>query len=313
MALGPRSAVSSKEIEKERTGVMASERPMIGWIGLGQMGRRMARHVAAAGYPMIVADAAGPAGAPDGARIGGDNAAVGAAAGTVVLSVPDGAASLAVCRDLIGARPRRVELVIDTSTIGMPAAERAYDLLAAAGIAYVDAPVSGGVAGAEAASLSVILGCSHDLLQRVSPLLSCIGGHLFHVGERPGMGQAVKLLNNFLSATAMAATSEAMAFAEAVGLDMQTALDVVNRSTGQNTASRDKFPQRIVTGRYDGGFAAAMMAKDVRLYRDAVGQAESAGTLARAIDTLWSAFDRAEPGADFTRIYPYLRDRRAES
>ena len=123
------------------------------------------------------------------------------------------------------------------------------------------------------------------------------------------MGQAVKLLNNFLSATAMAATSEAMAFGCAVGLDMQTALDVVNRSTGQNTASRDKFPKRIVTESYDGGFAAAMMAKDVRLYRDEVGTVGSAARLAAEIDAIWSAFDAIEPGADFTRIYPFIRDR----
>lgn len=282
--------------------------PMIGWIGLGQMGHRMAAHVAGAGYPLIVADAAGTDLAPADASIAASNVEVGARAATVMLSVPDGAASLAVCRDLVAATPRSVELVIDTSTIGMAAARQAADMLGAEGIAYVDAPVSGGIAGAEAASLSVILGCSQALFERTSPLLSCIGGHLFHVGAEPGMGQAVKLLNNFLSANAMAATSEAMAFGSAVGLDMQTMLDVVNRSTGQNTASRDKFPKRVVTESYDGGFAAAMMAKDVRLYLDEVSRAGSAAGLAREIEALWTAFDGAAPGADFTRIYPFVRD-----
>jgi 3-hydroxyisobutyrate dehydrogenase-like beta-hydroxyacid dehydrogenase len=282
--------------------------PVIGWIGLGQMGHRMAANVAAAGYPMIVADAASTDLAPKGARIASSNREVGEAAEIVLLSVPDGAASLAVCRDLIEAGPQAVEVVIDSSTIGMSAARAAHQLLEAEGIGYVDAPVSGGVVGAEAASLSVILGCSQTLLARVSPLLSKIGGHLFHVGEEPGMGQAVKLLNNFLSATAMAATSEAIAFATAVDLDMQAVLDVVNRSTGQNTASRDKFPKRVVTESYDGGFAAAMMAKDVRLYMEEVGKAGVASSIAMNIEALWSAFDASAPGADFTRIYPFIRD-----
>ncbi|MGI9416221.1 MAG: NAD(P)-dependent oxidoreductase [Geminicoccaceae bacterium] len=282
--------------------------PTVGWIGLGQMGHRMARHVRAAGYPMIVSDRLSTDRAPEGARVASGNGEVGEAASIVVLSVPDGNASHAICRDLMARTPRSVELVIDTSTIGMQAARTAAALLEAEGIAYVDAPVSGGVAGADAASLSVILGCRQALLERISPLLSCIGGHLFHVGAEPGMGQAVKLLNNFLSATAMAATSEAMAFADAVGLDMQTALDVVNRSTGQNTASRDKFPKRVVTESYDGGFAATMMAKDVRLYLDEVTGAGSASTLAARIEALWSAFDQSADGADFTQIYPFIRD-----
>jgi len=280
----------------------------IGWIGLGQMGHRMAAHLAKAGYPMVVADVASTDLAPKGARVAESNGDVGREASIVFLSVPDGAVSLAICKELLAAEGRSVELVIDTSTIGMRAAKEAADLLGSEGLSYVDAPVSGGVAGAEAATLSVILGCSDRLFARVSPLLSQIGGHLFHVGQEPGMGQAVKLLNNFLSATAMAATSEALAFGTAVGLDMTTVLKVVNRSTGENTASRDKFPKRVVTESYDGGFAAAMMAKDVRLYLEEASNIGSAADLAREIETLWTAFDRSEPGADFTRIFPFVRD-----
>ncbi|MGI9450963.1 MAG: NAD(P)-dependent oxidoreductase, partial [Geminicoccaceae bacterium] len=226
----------------------------------------MAKNLVKGGHAVVVADAKSTDLAPAGAEIAGSNGDVGERARIVILSVPDGKASLAVARDLMASPRRKVDLVIDTSTIGIKAAREIAALLAEKGIHYVDAPVSGGIAGAEAASLSVIIGCNLQLFERVSPILSCLGGHLFHVGENPGMGQAVKLLNNFLSATAMAATSEAIAFGTAEGLDMQTVLDVVNRSTGQNTASRDKFPQRIVTESYDAGFAASMMAKDVRLY-----------------------------------------------
>ena len=270
------------------------------------MGHRMAKNLVKGGRPVVVADAKSTDLAPAGAEIAGSNGDVGERARIVILSVPDGKASLAVARDLMASPRREVDLVIDTSTIGIKAAREVAARLAEKGIDYVDAPVSGGTAGAEAGSLSVIIGCSRQLFERASPILSCLGGHLFHVGENPGMGQAVKLLNNFLSATAMAATSEAIAFGTAEGLDMQTVLDVVNRSTGQNTASRDKFPQRIVTKSYDAGFAAAMMAKDVRLYLDEVNQAGTAADLARQINKLWSDFDRSEPDADFTEIYPFV-------
>lgn len=271
------------------------------------MGHRMAKHLADHGYPLIVADAKNTELAPEQAEIAPSNSAVGERADIVILSVPDGHVSLAVAKDLMAAPKRRVDLVIDTSTIGIKAAGRVADTLAMENIGFVDAPVSGGIAGAEAASLSVIMSCNHALFERSSPILSCLGGHLFHVGEKPGMGQAVKLLNNFLSATAMAATSEAMAFGTAAGLDMQTILDVVNRSTGQNTASRDKFPKRIINEKYDGGFAASMMAKDVRLYLEEVIGIGTASHLATEINALWSGLDQTEPNADFTRIYPYIK------
>lgn len=282
-------------------------KPTIGFIGLGQMGHRMAKNLVDQGYPLVVADASSTELAPEGAEIVPSNSAVGERAGIVILSVPDGRASLAVASDLMAAPKRKVDLVIDTSTIGIKAARDVASLLAREKIDFVDAPVSGGIAGAEAATLSVIMGCGRQLFDRAAPVLSCLGGHLFHVGEKPGMGQAVKLLNNFLSATAMAATSEALAFGTAAGLDMKVVLDVVNRSTGQNTASRDKFPKRIVTERYDGGFAAAMMAKDVRLYLEEVTETGMTADLAKQIEKLWSAFDQAEPGADFTRIYPFIK------
>ena len=277
------------------------------------MGHRMASQLAGRGHPLVVADATSTDLAPAGAEILTSNSDIGARANVVILSVPDGRASLAVAEDLLGKRKRQVDLVIDTSTIGMKAARDVAALLAENEIDFIDAPVSGGIAGAEAASLSVIMACSHPLFERAAPILSCLGGHLFHVGEKPGMGQAVKLLNNFLSATAMAATSEAMAFGTAEGLDMQTILDVVNRSTGLNTASRDKFPKRIVTGRYDGGFAASMMAKDVRLYLEEVASSGTAADVASQINKLWSDFDRSSPGADFTQIYPFIKDSRSGS
>ena len=117
-----------------------------------------------------------------------------------------------------------------------------------------------------------MVGCKENIFEKVQPILKCIGANIFHVGPNPGQGQTVKLLNNFLSATAMAATSEAMAFGTANGLDMKAMLDVVNVSSGRNTATMDKFPNRIANEAYNGGFATKMMAKDVRLYVENVSR-----------------------------------------
>jgi len=107
---------------------------------------------------------------------------------------------------------------------------------------------------------------------------------------------------------AMAATSEAMAFATASGLDLEPVLAAVNVSSGRNTATADKFPNQVVTGAYASGFANTLMAKDVRLYLEAVAQAGTPAAVGQVTGDLWRAFADAEPGVDFTRIFPYLND-----
>ena len=281
---------------------------LVGWIGVGSMGSRMAANLAKGGYPMVVADKMSTALAPAGATIAGGNAAVAAMVETVILSVPAGPDTLLIADEFIAAPGRIVKTVIDTSTIGIPHAREAAEKLAAHGIEYVDAPVSGGIAGAEAATLAVMMGCATQTFERLQPMLQCIGGNVFHVGPEAGQGQTVKLLNNFLSATAMAATSEAMAFAVANGLDMRAVLDVVNVSSGRNTATMDKFPNRIANEAYDGGFATRMMAKDVRLYVENVTTAGTAGRIGPLVATVFANLEEAEPGSDFTRIYPFIRD-----
>src|SRR5262249_51988280 len=123
---------------------------------------------------------------------------------------------------------------------------------------------------------------------------------------RPGMGQAVKLANNFLSATALAATSEAIAFGVAVGLDMTTMLEVLNASSGGNTATGDKFPNHVVTERYASGFANTLMDKDVQLYLRAVEERGGPAAVGTLVAGIWHRFAAEEPGADFTRIYPFV-------
>jgi 3-hydroxyisobutyrate dehydrogenase len=284
----------------------------IGWIGLGNMGYRMSRHLTAAGHELVVADAATTERASPGARIAKSNAEVAALADTVIFSLPDGTVSQTVAQEIAAASPRRVKTVIDTSTIGIKAAEATSAILANADIAFVDAPVSGGTAGAEKATLAIMLACPAETCERLKPLMSLMGTP-FYVGPRAGQGQAVKLLNNFLSATALAATSEAIAFGVRQGIDMKTILDIVNASTGRNSATDDKFPRRIMHGRYDAGFTAKLQLKDIRLYLENARALGISDEIADTVVRVWSEMDAALPGADICEMYPYTRDGRRKT
>jgi 3-hydroxyisobutyrate dehydrogenase len=281
----------------------------IGWIGVGSMGHRMSRHVVAAGWPLVVADAASTERAPPGAKIAAGNTEVAALAETVILSLPDGNVSQAVAREIAAASPRKARTVIDTSTIGIAAARACSEILAAAGVEYVDAPVSGGTAGADKATLAVMLACPAETYERLKPLVSLMGKP-FYVGPDPGQGQAVKLLNNYLSAAALAATSEAIAFGVSQNIPMQTILDILNVSTGRNSATDDKFPRRIMHGRYDAGFTARLQLKDIRLYLENARAAGISDEIADTVVSVWTAMDKALPGADICEMYPYTRDGR---
>jgi 3-hydroxyisobutyrate dehydrogenase-like beta-hydroxyacid dehydrogenase len=178
--------------------------------------------------------------------------------------------------------------------------------LAPLGVTYVDGPVSGGTAGARGRTISLMFGGPADVLAAHRPLLESFAGKVFHVGERPGQGQAMKLLNNVLSATALAATSEAIAFGLAQGLDMATVLDVLNVSSGRNTATSDKFPNRVLTGTYDAGFHTALMAKDVRLFLASATRAGTARSVSAAVGEVWDEADDARPGSDFSEIWKHV-------
>jgi len=281
----------------------------IGWIGVGSMGHRMSRHLVAAGHSLVVADAASTERAPPGAKIATGNAEVAALAETVILSLPDGNVSQAVAREIAAASPRRARTVIDTSTIGIAAARSCAEILAAAGIEYVDAPVSGGTAGADKATLAIMLACPAETYERLKPLVSLMGKP-FYVGPAAGQGQTVKLLNNYLSATALAATSEAIAFGVSQDISMQTMLDILNVSTGRNSATDDKFPRRIMHGRYDAGFTARLQLKDIKLYLENARAAGISDQIADTVVEVWSEMDKALPGADICEMYPYTRDGR---
>jgi 3-hydroxyisobutyrate dehydrogenase len=278
----------------------------VGVVGLGNMGRALAATLAAAGLDVVTHDPVGSARSPASAQFVADVETLAARAEVVVLSLPDGDASLDVADRIVAAPGRRTRFVIDTSTVGIEAARQVGAVLGPVGIGLVDAPVSGGPAGARARTLTVMYAGDDAACEAVAPVLAGLSDRGVRVGVEPGMGQAMKLLNNFLSATALAATSEAVAFGASVGLDPATIIEVLNVSSGQSAASRDKFVHHILPGTYASGFANTLMAKDVALYRDAVAAQRTPSTLGDVTARVWERFADEEPGADFTRIHPFV-------
>ena len=282
----------------------------IGFIGLGNMGAPLASRLIDAGYRLVVYDAR--AGAADalvakGAIATDSPAAVAASAKTVLLSLPTPDIVHAVALGARGvADGKEVKTVIDLSTTGAQMAQRVAAGLAERGIAWVDSPVSGGVAGAIKGTLAVMVSCPKPAFGALEALLANFG-RVFFIGEAPGMGQTMKLCNNLLSATALAAASEAVVMGVKAGLDARTMIDVINAGSGRNRATEDKFPRAILTQTFDFGFSTGLMTKDVRLCLD---EAEALGVpmlVAAAVRQLWiQAEQTLGPDQDFTRIYQML-------
>jgi 3-hydroxyisobutyrate dehydrogenase len=279
---------------------------VLGFVGLGQMGSPMATRIAAAGFELVCFDAAGTAERlPAGATAAASVADVAARADTMFLSLPDGDASLAVAGAVAAAAGRRVRTVIDLSTIGPAVAADVAELLAPIGVVYADGPVSGGVPGARAGTISLMFSGPRAVLDDHRAVLDSFA-KAFAVGLHAGQGQTMKLVNNFLSATALAATSEALALGEAHGLDMSVMLEVLNASTGRNSATADKFPNRVLPGTFDAGFRTGLMAKDLRLYGRAAAAAGTADAVGAVVSDVWQQADAALPGSDFTRIWEFV-------
>jgi 3-hydroxyisobutyrate dehydrogenase-like beta-hydroxyacid dehydrogenase len=268
----------------------------VGFIGLGRMGEPMASRLIAAGYALVVHDVrpeSVAALAAKGARPAKSPAEVASAVDTVLLSLP----TPPIVREVAAqAGTGKVKTVIDLSTTGATAAREIAAALAAKGITWVDSPVSGGVAGAAAGTLAVMVSGPRALYADLEPMLA-VFGKVFFIGERPGMGQTMKLANNLLSATAMAATAEAVVFGVKSGLDPAIMCDVINAGSGRNTASMDKIPQQVITRRFAQGFATGLMHKDVRLCLE---EAQAAGVpmpVATGVRAIWARANE-ELGAD---------------
>jgi 3-hydroxyisobutyrate dehydrogenase-like beta-hydroxyacid dehydrogenase len=285
----------------------------VGFIGLGRMGQPMAARLADAGYELTVYDTRREACAAleaKGARVAGSPAEVGSAVDTVLLSLPTPPIVREVALGANGVSSgTKVKTVIDLSTTGATMAREIAAALAKKGVIAVDAPVSGGVSGAVRGTLAVMVACQKSLFTDLEPMLKHIG-RVFHIGERPGMGQTMKLCNNLLSATAVAATSEVVVFGVKAGLDPTIMIDVINAGSGRTMASQDKFPKSILPRTFDFGFAMGLMYKDVKLCLE---EAEAAGAqmwIANAVGHVWQlAHNEIGPEKDFTEVIKVIERR----
>ena len=279
---------------------------VVGFVGLGNMGAVLAANLVARDFAVVETDLRGPDAATPGAAFVATVADVARAADVMVWSVPDARASEAVAREVAAVADRRVTHVVDTSTVGLEGARTTDGILTEAGVAFVDAAVSGGAAGARARTLALMYAGPEAACATVEPVLAGMTDRCLRVGERPGLAQVVKLANNFLSATALAATSEAVAFGVAAGLDAATMVRVLDASSGHNTATSDKFPNHVIPGTYASGFTNSLMAKDLALYAASVTAAGTPAEFGALTAGLWRRFADTEPGVDFTRIYPFV-------
>lgn len=280
---------------------------LIGFIGLGNMGHEMTKRLVGHGFGLRVYDVRTEAMQPllDAGATGAESPAdLATQCDVVLVSLP----TPQVVRQVALGEGGLIEseglgTYIDLSTTGPTVSRDVAACLTERGIAVLDAPVSGGVPGARTGSLAIMASGPRDALERYRPVLQVIGKNVFYVGEQPGNGQAMKLLNNLLSASAFAITSEAMALGVKLGLDPKDMLEVLNVSSGMNTATRDKFPQSVVTGTFDYGFDIALMCKDINLCLAQADEQRVPMWLGQTVKQLWNFVQmHSEQGADFTTL-----------
>ncbi len=290
----------------------------IGFIGLGNLGQPMARNLVAAGHEVkgfdVVAEAL------EAARAGGVEIAESAAAAvrgveTAITMLPAGEhvrdVYLGAGQLLAAAEPGT--LLIDSSTIDVATAREVHAAAGEAGLTMVDAPVSGGVSGAEAASLTFMVGGSHEAFERAKPVLSLMGRNILHAGG-PGTGQATKTCNNMILGISMIAVAEAFNLGEALGLEARRLYEISSKASGSCWAMLNHHPlpgivETSAANRgYEPGFAAAMMHKDLKLSQAAAAQAGVATPLGAEATALYTLFVNAgNGGLDYSAIVKLIR------
>jgi len=285
----------------------------IGFIGVGKMGGPMARRLIEAGHKLTVYDTRNDAVAPLvalGARVASSPQDVADRVETVMASLPSLQISEKVALGEGGViHGKKIKRLIDLSTTGAPVAAKICAALAKKNIVQIDCPVSGGVGGAAKGTLAVMVsGPKHDV-DLVKDVLA-VFGTVFIIGEKPGMAQTMKLANNFLSASAMAATAEAVAMGVKAGLDAAIMIDVINAGSGRSRASDQKFPQSILPRTFNYGFATALMLKDVRLCNEEAKVLDSPRDVMNAVLAQWETTNAEYGGdSDFTAIVKMIEKR----
>ncbi len=246
----------------------------IAFIGVGRMGSGMVARLIAAGHELTIYDPVASAMAPAaalGARVASSASDAAALCSVAMVSVPGPDDARETAR--IIADSTRVKVFVDLSTSGPAAAQAIAALLAPRGISAIDAPVSGGVKGAAEGKLAIMASGPKPAMERVRPLLELLG-KVYWLGGTPGLGQTVKLANNLMSAASLAIAAEALAMGVKAGVDPAAMLEVLNASSGRNSATQDKIPKHVLNRKFDFGFSNALSFKDVRLCLD---EAEALG------------------------------------
>ena len=278
--------------------------PKIGFVGIGKMGTPMATRLIKAGYDVTVYDLDAKAVselAAEGARPAANAREVADAAEIVFASLPSPQIlEKVVLGDGGISDGKAVRIFIDISTTGPRTAAKVAEGLATKNIAMIDAPVSGGLKGARNGTLAVMVSGPTAVFETVRPVLENFG-RIFFMGEVQGAAQTMKLANNLLAAAAIAVSSEAVVMGVKAGLDPKVMLDVINASSGRNSATEDKFPKSVLPRTFDFGFATGLSFKDVRL---CVDEAEAMGVpmvVGSAVRQLLSVTNQLfGPESDFT-------------
>jgi len=290
--------------------------PVIGFIGLGNMGAPMAANLVKAGEHVLGFDlvaASREAAAQNGVQIVTNAKSAVDDAEVVVTMLPAGEHVLSVWNDIVP-RARQGTLFIDCSTIDVASARQAHVLAAARGIASLDAPVSGGVGGAKAATLTFMVGGSDHAFARGKPVLERMGKRIVHCGDA-GNGQVAKICNNMILGASMIAVSEAFVLGEKLGLSHQALFDVAAASSGQCWSLTSycpvpgPVPASPANNAYKPGFAAALMLKDLKLARTAADSVKVKAALGAHAAEIYQAFAQAGHSADdFSGIINLVRE-----
>lgn len=279
-----------------------------GFIGLGEMGKPIATNLLKSSKKLIVYDIDDLENkAPKGSFIAKSLDQLVSVSEIIFISVPDGKASSNVINNILNSNEKLVRHIINLSTIGLQETKPLIEALNKVNISYIDAPVSGGKSGAINATITIMWSGSQKLLDEIRDDLDYFSKSIFFVGKEPGQGQIMKLINNYLSAVAMSSTSEAILLGLKNNLDMETMLNVLNVSTGKNSATLDKFPNRILTESYDAAFRMSLMNKDLELY---LSEAISNGMpikIAKVVKNYFQEGEKSLPLGDFTEIYKVIK------
>jgi 3-hydroxyisobutyrate dehydrogenase len=287
----------------------------IAFIGLGNMGAPMAANLVKAGHTVAgfdLVEAAKQAAAGAGVPIAPSARDAVAQAETVITMLPAGKHVLAAHADFLPAAPKGA-LVVDCSTIDVESAKRAHSAGAAAGVLTLDAPVSGGVGGATAGTLTFMCGGSEEAFARAKPILENMGKRIVHCGGA-GAGQAAKICNNMILGATMIVTCEAFALAEKLGLEAQALFDVASTASGQSWSLTSycpvpgPVPASPANRNYKPGFAASLMLKDLKLAQEASASVGAATPLGAEAAQLYALFVASGHGGDdFSGMINFLR------